>query len=177
MDEAAGVATFSNRRTSMTAQFSTITNSKIHHTVKIVGWANIYDADIAEGVLISPFVEIGGAVIGARTRIGSHTYIPPHVEIGVDCFIAHGVMFTNDTFEQPERYKDIAELRAKWTPRLTVVGNCVRIGSGAVILPVRIGNFAVIGAGAIVTRDVKEGEVVAGNPARIFPPTHKPCIS
>ena len=158
----------------MNPPFSVITNSKIHNSARIVGWVNIYDADIGADVFISPFVEIGQAVIGARTRIGSHTYIPPHVEIGTDCFIAHGVMFTNDTFDEPKTYADISELRAKWTPRLTIVGNCVRIGSGAVILPVKIGDHCVIGAGAIVTRDVKDGEIVAGNPARIFPHHSKP---
>ena len=61
---------------------------------------------------------------------------------------------------------NISELRTKWTPKKTVVGDCVRIGSGAVILPVKIGSHAVIGAGAIVVNDVPEGAVIRGNPAR-----------
>ena len=158
----------------MKPPFTNITNSKVHHTCRVIGWANIYDADIGEDVFISPFVEIGGAVIGARTRIGTHTYICPHVEIGHDCFIAHGVLFTNDTFDEPKSYDHISGLRAAWAPRLTKVGNCVRIGSGCVILPVRIGNHAIIGAGSIVTRDVQDGEIVAGNPARMMIQQPKP---
>lgn len=146
--------------------FTQIRNSIIPRSVQIVGWANIYNAKLGEDVLVSPFVEIGGAVIGDRTRIGSHSYICPHVEIGTDCFIAHGVMFTNDSFTEPKSYRQIGELKAQWTPRPTVIGNCVRIGSGAVILPVKIGNHAVIGAGAVVTRDVADGEVVMGTPAK-----------
>ena len=152
----------------MEPKFSVITNSIIPPSAKIVGWANIYDSKLGEGVFVSPFVEIGGAVIGDRTRIGSHTYICPHVEIGTDCFIAHGVMFTNDTFEHPKKYDHIDGLRAAWTPKRTEIGNCVRIGSGCVILPVKIGDHAIIGAGAIVTRDVKPGGIVAGNPARLM---------
>jgi acetyltransferase-like isoleucine patch superfamily enzyme len=149
-----------------TPKFSAIRNSIIPRSVEIVGWANIYNAKLGEDVFISPFVEIGGAVIGDRTRIGSHSYICPNVEIGTDCFIAHGVMFTNDSFAEPKTYNRIGELRAQWTPRLTVVGNSVRIGSGAVILPVHIGNHAIIGAGAVVTRDVADHEVVMGTPAK-----------
>lgn len=148
-------------------KFSTITNSVIHPSCTIVGWVNIYDSTLGEEVFVSPFVEIGGAVIGARTRIGSHAYICPYVEIGQDCFIAHSVMFTNDEFREPLNYHAIAELRAAWAPKPTVVGSYVRIGSGAVIMPVRIGDHAVIGAGAVVIRDVPPHCVVAGNPARI----------
>lgn len=150
-------------------EFSRIRNSDIHFTAKLIGWANIYDAKIGEECFIGPFVEIGGAVIGARTKISSHCYIPPHVEIGEHCFLAHGVMFTNDLFETPHTYMDIRELSEQWTPRRTVVGNCVRIGSGAVILPVKIGNNCIIGAGAVVTRDMPDGEIWYGNPARKKP--------
>lgn len=144
-----------------------INNCEIHHTAKVMDFVNLYDSQIGADCFIGPFVEIGGATIGARTKISSHCYICPHVEIMEDCFIAHGVLFTNDTFETPERYEDIKELAAQWTPRRTVVGNCVRIGSGAIILPVKIGNHAVIGAGAVVTHDVPAGATVKGIPARV----------
>lgn len=148
-------------------KFSTITNSEIHHTVKFVGWANVYDAQIGANCTVGPFVEIGGAKIGDRTVISSHSYVCPHVEIGRDCFIGHGVKFTNDLFETPKSYDNINEMRAAWTPRRTVVGDCVRIGTGARILAnIRIGDHAVIGAGAVVTKDVAPGATVKGVPAK-----------
>lgn len=143
-----------------------ISNCKIHPSAKVMPFVNLYGAEIGEGCFIGPFVEIGDAVIGARTKVSSHTYICPHVEIGTDCFIAHGVMFTNDTFETPKTYERIEELSAQWTPRRTIIGNRVRIGSGAKILPVKIGDGAKIGAGAVVTKDVPAGETWYGNPAK-----------
>lgn len=131
-------------------------------------FVNLYDAQIGEECFIGPFVEIGGAVIGKRTKISSHCYICPHVEIGEDCFIAHGVTFTNDRFDTPESYGHIKELAEKWTVRPTKIGHRVRIGSGSVILPVRIGNDVVIGAGTVVTKDVPDGAKIMGNPGRIF---------
>jgi acetyltransferase-like isoleucine patch superfamily enzyme len=150
----------------MNPEFSILRNNKIHHTAIAIGWLNMYDCTIGENVFIGPFCELGNAVVGNRTRISSHCYIPPHVTFGEDCFIAHGVMFTNDTFETPETYKDIKELAAQWTPRPTEIGDRVRIGSGAVILPVRIGDDCIVGAGCVVTRDVPDGCMVVGVPGR-----------
>lgn len=143
-----------------------IKNCEIAFGAKIMPFVNLYDSKIGDRCFIGPFVEIGGAVIGDGTKVSSHSYICPHVEIGEDSFIAHGVMFTNDTFETPEKYQNIRELGEQWTPRRTVVGNRVRIGSGAVILPVQIGDGAIIGAGAVVTKDVPAGAIVKGVPAR-----------
>lgn len=147
---------------------SIVKNCTIHHTARIMPFTNLYDSEIREECFIGPFVEIGGAVIGARTKVSSHTYICPHVEVGTDCFIAHNVTFTNDTFETPSTYRHIAELAQKWTQRRTVIGNGVRIGSGAVILPVKVGNNCVIGAGSVVTKDMPDGEIWAGVPAKLM---------
>jgi acetyltransferase-like isoleucine patch superfamily enzyme len=119
---------------------------------------NIYPgARIRDTAFVGPFVEIqDDTVIGARTRISSHSFVCQGVEIGEDCFIGHGVMFINDLFDAPIE---------KWTKRKTVVGNRVRIGSNATILPVTIGDGAVIGAGAVVTKDVPANVIVKGNPA------------
>ncbi len=123
---------------------------------------NLYGCSIADNVFIGPFVEIQRDVaIGARTRIQSHSFICEFVEIGVDCVIAHGVVFINDLFEGggPARGD-----KSKW--RSTVIGDNVSIGSNATILPVRICNGAVIGAGSVVTRDITEPGIYAGNPCR-----------
>jgi acetyltransferase-like isoleucine patch superfamily enzyme len=111
---------------------------------------------------VGPFVEIQkGVVIGARTRVQSHAFICELVTIGEDCFIGHGVMFVNDLFATGGPARGRKEL---W--RSTSIGNQVSIGSNATILPVRICDRVVIGAGAVVTRDISESGVYAGNPAR-----------
>ena len=104
-----------------------------------------------------------GVTIGARTKVQSHAFVCELVTIGADCFIGHGVMFTNDTFAQggPARGK-----RSLW--KATRVGDRVSIGSNATLLPVTVCDDAVIGAGAVVTRDITEPGVYAGNPARLL---------
>jgi len=91
------------------------------------------------------------------TRISSHTFICEGVDIGKDCFIAHGVMFVNDKYTEDKK---------DWILRKTKIGNNVRIGSNATILPVTIGDNVVIGAGAVVTKDIPSNSVVKGNPAK-----------
>lgn len=130
--------------------------------VKIVEPANVYDCDLGDDVFVGPFVEIQkGVQIGARTRVQSHTFVCELVSIGQDCFIGHGVMFVNDTFEKGGPARGDQTL---W--KSTVIGDRVSIGSNATILPVRICAGTVIGAGAVVTRDIKSPGVYAGNPAR-----------
>ncbi len=150
----------------MQSEFSRITRSNIHESVRIVGWVNIYDSTIGRDSFVGPFVEIGGAVIGDRTYVSSHSYVCPGVVIGNDTFVAHGVQFTNDIFVDSPDWK--SPVNKKFVLRKTYVGNGVRIGSGALILPVSIGDGAIIGAGAVVTRDVNPGETVVGNPSRII---------
>ncbi|HEV7346643.1 MAG TPA: acyltransferase [Devosia sp.] len=130
--------------------------------VTITEPANLYGCTLADGVFVGPFVEIQKHVkIGDRTRVQSHSFICEFVTIGSDCFIGHGVMFINDTFASggPARGD-----RSKW--RATTIGDAVSIGSNATIMPVSICSGAVIGAGAVVTRDITELGVYAGNPAR-----------
>lgn len=130
--------------------------------VKIVEPANVYDCDLGAGCFVGPFVEIQkGVRIGARTRVQSHTFVCELVTIGEDCFVGHGVMFVNDTFEHGGPARGDQTL---W--KSTVIGNRVSIGSNATILPVRIADGVVIGAGAVVTRDIDVAGVYAGNPAR-----------
>lgn len=141
--------------------------NEIASSAKVMPWTNIYGSTIGEECFIGPFVELGGVVVGDRTRISSHCYACPGVSFGTDCFVGHGVMFSNDLYTQPAKYGHIKDLAGTWELRKTRIGNRVRIGSGAVILPVDIGDDCVIGAGAVVTGNVPAGTTVHGNPARI----------
>jgi acetyltransferase-like isoleucine patch superfamily enzyme len=137
--------------------------------VIVVEPVNLYECFIDDECFIGPFVEIQrGVRIGKRTRVQSHSFICELVTIGQDCFIGHGVMFINDTFQTGGP----APSRQWWKP--TVVGNRVAIGTNATILPVRIVDDVVIGAGSVVTRDILEPGIYAGNPARKLRdlPTH-----
>lgn len=132
--------------------------------VKIVQPVNLYGCEIGEDSFIGPFVEIQrGARVGKRCRVQSHAFICELVTIGDDCFIAHGVMFVNDTFAGGGPAKGN---KALW--KETHVGHHVSIGSNATVLPVRITNHVVIGAGSVVTKDLGVAGVYAGNPARLI---------
>lgn len=132
--------------------------------VRVVAPVNLYGCVIGDDCMIGPFTEITqGAKIGNRTKVQSHSFICEMVSIGDDCFIGHGVMFINDTFATggPARGD-----KTKWKP--TRIGNRVSIGSNATILPVSICDNVVIGAGAVVTKDIKAPGVYTGNPAKRF---------
>ena len=132
--------------------------------VTVVEPANLYGCRIGDGCFIGPFTEIQRNVtIGPRTRVQSHAFVCELVEIGSDCFIGHGVMFINDLFADggPARGD-----QTKW--RRTLIGNGVSIGSNATILPVSICDHVVVGAGAVVTRDITRPGIYAGNPARLI---------
>ena len=134
--------------------------------VKVVGPVNLYGCAIGDDCFVGPFVEIQSNVqIGARTKVQSHSFICSLVNIGEDCFIGHGVMFINDTFARGGPAGGRQQL---W--RATHIGHKVSIGSNATIMPVNICDRAVIGAGAVVTRDIREPGIYAGNPARLIRP-------
>lgn len=129
--------------------------------VTIVTPSNLYGCTLGDGTFVGPFVEIQrGAVIGRRCRIQSHSFICELVRIGDDCVIAHGVMFVNDRFRTGPARGD----QSLWEP--TTLGDRVYVGSNATLLPVRVCDDVVIGAGAVVTRDITEPGIYAGNPAR-----------
>lgn len=132
--------------------------------VKVTQPVNLYGCAIGDATFIGPFVEIQkGVRIGKRCKIQSHSFVCELVTIGDDTVVAHGVMFINDLFKAggPAHGN-----KALW--KETHVGNHVSIGSNATILPVRICDHAVIGAGSVVTKDITEPGNYAGNPARLL---------
>lgn len=141
-----------------------IRNVTFGHNVVVYEPVNMYGCEIGDRVMVGPFVEIQqGVRIGARCRIQSHAFICEGVTIGADCFVSHGVMFINDSFSSGG---PAGGDKTKW--KTTQIGDGVSIGTGAVILPVKICGGAVIGAGAVVTKDITERAVYAGNPARLM---------
>ena len=123
---------------------------------------NLYGCRLDDDVFVGPFVEIQKrAIVGARSRVQSHAFICELVTIGEDCFISHGVVFINDSFEDGGPANRV---QSRW--KSTRLGNHVSVGSNATILPVDICDRVVIGAGAVVTSDITEPGIYAGNPAR-----------
>ena len=130
--------------------------------VKVVEPVNMYGCTIGENSFIGPFCEIQKNVtIGPNSKIQSHTFICEFVEIGAQCFIGHGVMFINDLFQEGG---PAGGDQTKW--KATKIGSNVSIGSNATILPVSICDGVVIGAGSVVTKDITEKGIYAGNPAK-----------
>jgi acetyltransferase-like isoleucine patch superfamily enzyme len=143
---------------------SGIVDVEFGENVRIVQPVNIYGCAIGDNVFVGPFVEIQrGVVVGADTKIQSHTFICELVSIGRHCFISHGAMFINDLFRTGGPAGGDRDL---W--RATVVGDNVSIGTNATILPVVICDHVVIGAGSVVTKDISVPGVYAGNPARLL---------
>lgn len=143
---------------------SGIKNVTFGKNVKIVQPINIYGCTIMDNCFIGPFVEIQKeVVIGCNTKIQSHTFICELVSIGNDCFIGHGVMFINDLFAKGGPAQGDKTL---W--KSTNIGNKVSIGSNATILPVQICDNVVIGAGAVVTKNIEKQGIYAGNPAKFI---------
>ncbi len=132
--------------------------------VTVVEPVNLYECEIGDDSFVGPFVEIQrGVVIGRSCRIQSHAFICELVTIGDNCFISHGAMFINDMFSDGG---PAGGDRSKW--KATRIGNRVSIGTNATVLPVTIGDRVVVGAGSVVTRDLAEPGIYAGNPARLI---------
>ena len=140
-----------------------IKNVSLGSNVKIIEPTNIYGCKLGSNCFVGPFVEIQkNVIIGKNTRISSHSFICELVTIGNDCFIGHGVMFTNDLFKNGKLGGNVKN----W--KKTLIGNKVLIGSNATILPVSIVSGCVIGAGSVVTKNCKIKGIYAGNPAKLI---------
>ncbi len=143
---------------------SGIKEVKMGKGVKIVQPVNMYGCSIGDGCFIGPFVEIQKEVtVGNNCKVQSHTFICELVNIGEECFIGHGVMFINDVFSKGGPARGDKSL---WKP--TKIGNHVSIGSNATIMPVTICDHVVVGAGAVVTKNIDQPGVYAGNPAKFI---------
>ena len=141
-----------------------IKDVKFGNNVKVMEPVNLYGCEIGDDCFIGPFVEIQKNVkIGKQTKVQSHAFICELVEIGDNCFISHGAMFINDVFREGG---PAGGDMSKW--ERTKIGNNVSIGTNATILPVKICDNVVIGAGSVVTKDITEPAIYAGNPCRFL---------
>jgi UDP-2-acetamido-3-amino-2,3-dideoxy-glucuronate N-acetyltransferase len=131
---------------------------------------NLYGCEVGAGTKIGAFVEIQkGAAIGARCKISSHTFICEGVTIEEAVFVGHGVMFTNDIYPKAVSGDGQLQTEADWVVIPTLVKKGASIGSNATILcGTTIGEGALVGAGAVVTRDVPDFAIVAGVPAKLI---------
>jgi len=142
----------------------------IGKNVRFSGYANLYGCEIGDHCMIGPFVEIQRQVrVGRSVKIQSHSFLCSGVVIEDEVFIGHGVMFINDRFPRATTAEGRLKTSADWVCEPTLVKRRAAIGSNATILcGVTIGEEAVIGAGSVVTKDVPDRGVVAGNPARLL---------
>jgi len=145
-----------------------LNNVKLGEGVKIFKFVNAYGCSIDDNSKIGAFVEIQkGASIGKNCKISSHTFICEGVHIEDNCFVGHGVMFTNDLFPRATNPDGSQQSEEDWTVVETFIKKGASIGSNATILcGITIGENALIGAGAVVVKDVSANSVVVGNPAR-----------
>ena len=142
---------------------------KLGRNVKLSSFINLYGCTIGDNVKIGAFVEIQkNATVGNNCKISSHTFICEGVTIEDDVFVGHNVAFINDTYPRATAGGRL-QTEADWKVEKTLVRKGASIGSGSTILAnVTIGENAMVGAGAVVTRDVPPDTIVAGNPARML---------
>ncbi len=149
---------------------------KLGKNVRLFAFVNLYGCEIGDDTRIGTFVEVQkNARIGQRCKISSHTFICEGVVIEDEVFVGHGVTFINDMFPRATTDAGSLQSEADWACVPTLVKRGASIGSGVTILGgVTIGERSIIGAGSMVTRDVPDGTIVAGNPARVLRKIEEP---
>ena len=143
---------------------------KVGENVKIFDFVNAYDCTIGDNTKIGTFVEIQkGAKIGERCKISSHTFICEGVTIKNGVFVGHNVSFINDKYPYALNQDGSVKTEEDWKMEDVIIEDGVSIGTSVTILGgIRVGKNAIIGAGSVVTKDVPNNTIVAGNPARVL---------
>ena len=151
-----------------------LNNVQVGKNVKIYDFVNAYGCSIDDNSKVGTFVEIQkGATIGKNCKISSHSFICEGVHIADNVFIGHNVTFINDKFPRATNEDGSLQTEADWACVETFIGEGASVGSSATILcGISVGKKAIIGAGSVVTKDVPEGAIVAGNPARVIKYVH-----
>ena len=154
----------------VSSEMQQLKNVKVGKHVTFYNFVNAYGCTIGDYTKVGSFVEIQkGATIGKHCKISSHTFICEGVHIADNVFIGHNVTFINDKFPRATNSEGVLQTEVDWELDETFVEEGASIGSSATILcGVTIGRKAIVGAGAVVTKDVPEKTVVVGNPARVI---------
>lgn len=147
-----------------------INNVKLGENVKIFDFVNLYGCSIGDNTKVGTFVEIQkNASIGKNCKISSHTFICEGVHIGNNVFVGHNVTFINDKHPRAANPDGTMQTEADWKVIETFVKDGASIGSSSTIMcGITIGENAIVGAGAVVTKDVPPNTIVAGVPAKII---------